>query len=128
MSATMDHDYGQLAEPVHIQQLEHALRIEPLLSYVENIVKEPIGFRYWVISNRERKKERERVYYMTWCSSFDSDGCDSSEDEFNFLQPCLRDEDDNKILNGITITKAGISLIHRMMRGNYQYVIGKNSL
>lgn len=43
----MDHDYGQqLAEPVHIQQLEHALSIEPLLSYVENIVKEPVGFRY----------------------------------------------------------------------------------
>ena len=65
---------------------------------------------------------------MTWCSSFDSDGCDSSEDEFDFLQPCLRDEDDNKILNGITITKAGISLICQMMRGNNQYVIGKNSL
>lgn len=80
-AAIMDHDYGQqLAEPVHIQQLEHALRIEPLLSYVENIVKEPVGFS--------------------------SDGCDSSDGEFDFLQPCLRDEDDNKILNGITITKA----------------------
>ena len=38
--AHFDHDYGQqLANPPHIQKIERALRLEPFLSYVEELVK-----------------------------------------------------------------------------------------
>lgn len=29
-------DHGYLAKPLHIQRLENALRLEPLLSYIDN--------------------------------------------------------------------------------------------
>lgn len=38
--AHFDHDYGQLlANPPHIQKVENALRLEPFLSYVQDLLK-----------------------------------------------------------------------------------------
>ena len=37
-----------------------------------------------------------------------SDGYDSTDSENDPLHPCLHDDEGNKILNGITITKAGL--------------------
>ncbi|XP_045175663.2 chromatin-remodeling ATPase INO80-like [Mercenaria mercenaria] len=40
MEFHFDHDYGQqLANPPHIQKIEHALKLEPFLSYVEELIK-----------------------------------------------------------------------------------------
>ncbi|XP_050405390.1 chromatin-remodeling ATPase INO80 [Patella vulgata] len=74
----LEHNYGQqLAEPAHIQRLEHALYLEPLLGYVEKIITEPIA---------------------------ESDFTDTETEDY--LKPCVKDDEENKILNGITITKA----------------------
>ncbi|XP_052767691.1 chromatin-remodeling ATPase INO80-like [Mya arenaria] len=70
-----DHDYGQqLANPPHIQKVENALRLDPLLNYIEGLVHENAGL--------DREVEEE------------------------ILRPCKKDAEGNKILNGITITKA----------------------
>ena len=70
----LDHDYGQhLANPPHIQKIERALQLEPLLSYVEQVVKQT---------------------------------AESDTDE-EIKRPCLKDDEGNKIFNGIQITKAG---------------------
>ena len=40
--AALEHNYGQqLAKPLHFQQIEEALQLEPFLNYVENIVNDP---------------------------------------------------------------------------------------
>ncbi|XP_041352377.1 chromatin-remodeling ATPase INO80-like [Gigantopelta aegis] len=76
---SLEHNYGQqLARPLHIQSLERALALEPLLGYVENLLTEPV-------------KESD---------------VESTDTEVDVLRPCLKDEEGNKILNGITITKA----------------------
>ena len=70
----LDHDYGQhLANPPHVKKIERALQLEPLLSYVEELVQ-PIA---------------------------------DSDTDSEITKPCLKDDDGNKILNGIHITKAG---------------------
>ena len=72
--AHMDHDYGQqLSNPPHVQKIERALRLEPFLSYVEELVQPVI----------------------------------ESDPDSEIKKPCLKDEEGNKILNGIQITKAG---------------------
>ncbi|XP_060081949.1 chromatin-remodeling ATPase INO80-like [Ylistrum balloti] len=77
---SLEHNYGQqLAKPLHIQQIESALCLEPFLTHVEKIINEPPTH---------------------------SDPYDSTDSEYDLLQPCLRDDEGNKILNGITITKA----------------------
>ena len=71
-----DHDYGQqLANPPHIQKVENALCLDPLLNFVEDLVHK----------NAELDKEVEE----------------------EILKPCKKDAEGNKLLNGITITKAG---------------------
>ncbi|KAK3093780.1 hypothetical protein FSP39_020132, partial [Pinctada imbricata] len=76
----MDHNYGQsVAEPLHVQKVENALRLEPFLNYLEKVVSDPVGY---------------------------SDGYESSDSELDVTQPCLRDGEGNKLFNGITITKA----------------------
>lgn len=73
-----DHDYGQqLANPPHIQKIEHALQLDPLLNYVEDLLHK----------NSEADKEVQ----------------------LEILRPCEKDVEGNKLLNGITITKAGMS-------------------
>lgn len=70
----LDHDYGQqLANPPHIQKIERALRLDPFLSYVEDLVQE--------------------------------DAHSDTDEEIK--RPCLKDDEGNKIFNGIQITKAG---------------------
>ncbi|XP_076441698.1 chromatin-remodeling ATPase INO80-like isoform X2 [Babylonia areolata] len=71
----LEHNYGQLARPVHVQQLESALRLEPFLSYAEKVLTTP------VLSS------------------------DDSSDEADLLKPGYKDAEGNKILNGITISK-----------------------
>lgn len=74
-----DHDYGQqLANPPHIQKIERALQLDPLLNYVEDLLHK----------NAQADKEIQS----------------------EILRPCEKDLEGNKILNGITITKAGMSL------------------
>lgn len=69
----LDHDYGQqLANPPHIQKIERALRLDPFLSYVEDLVQE--------------------------------DAHSDTDEEIK--RPCLKDDEGNKIFNGIQITKA----------------------
>lgn len=37
----IEHNYGrQLAKPLHIQQLEAALNLEPFMKYVEGVISE----------------------------------------------------------------------------------------
>ena len=44
--AVLEHNYGQqLAKPLHIQRVENALKLEPFLGYVENILTEPVDDR-----------------------------------------------------------------------------------
>ncbi|KAL8590096.1 hypothetical protein ACOMHN_034327 [Nucella lapillus] len=71
----LEHNYGQLARPLHVQQLESALQLEPFLSHAEKIMTAPI------------------------LSS------DDSSDEADLLKPGYKDAEGNKILNGITISK-----------------------
>ncbi|KAL3872724.1 hypothetical protein ACJMK2_035930 [Sinanodonta woodiana] len=76
-----DHDYGkQLAKPLHIQSYEQALQIDPLLKYVEGLIKEP--------------------------PRTESDGEETSEGELELLKAAITDSEGNKIVNGITVTKA----------------------
>ncbi|XP_071081185.1 chromatin-remodeling ATPase INO80-like [Haliotis cracherodii] len=76
--ASLEHNYGQqLAKPLPVQGLERSLNLAPLLTYVENLLTEPIG---------------------------ESDGTDTDA-ETDILKPCIKDGEGNKILNGITITK-----------------------
>ena len=78
----LDHDYGQqLANPPHVQKIERALRLEPFLSYVEELVQ-PVA---------------------------------DSDTDIEITKPCLKDEEGNKILNGIQITKAGTVYIFYMV-------------
>ncbi|ESO83010.1 hypothetical protein LOTGIDRAFT_236919 [Lottia gigantea] len=75
----LEHDYGQrLAEPAHLQRLEKSLQLDPLLNYVEKIVTDPIA---------------------------ESDVTDTDDNE-DYLKPCIKYDEENKLLNGITITKA----------------------
>ncbi|XP_070179265.1 chromatin-remodeling ATPase INO80-like [Littorina saxatilis] len=73
--SNLEHNYGQLARPVHVQQLESALKLGPFLNYVEKVLTDP------VLSS------------------------DDSTDEAELLKPGYKDTDGNKILNGITISK-----------------------
>ena len=36
--ASINNDHGLLAKPLHLQRLEQALRLEPLLDYMQNVV------------------------------------------------------------------------------------------
>ncbi|KAL5008979.1 hypothetical protein ScPMuIL_014560 [Solemya velum] len=76
----LDHDYGQrLAPPLHVQQVAEALRLDPFLNYVENLINVPV---------------------------VDSD-CESGTDgESDLIRPCSKDPEGTKFLNGISITKA----------------------
>lgn len=39
---SLEHNYGQkLSKPLHIQYVEHALQLEPLMTYVENLITQP---------------------------------------------------------------------------------------
>lgn len=40
-STSLEHNYGQLAKPLHVQQVEQALRLEPFLNYVEDVINKP---------------------------------------------------------------------------------------
>ncbi|KAH9509093.1 putative DNA helicase ino80 [Bulinus truncatus] len=78
-SPAIEHNYGrQLAKPLHIQQLEAALNLEPFMKYVESILSE----------NNESVDES-----------------DLSENEADFFKSTLKDSDDGKMVNGITISK-----------------------
>ena len=46
MSAGIVHDHAGLAKPPHVQHVEMALQLEPLLSYVEDIIKPQNLHRY----------------------------------------------------------------------------------
>ncbi|XP_052275442.1 chromatin-remodeling ATPase INO80-like [Dreissena polymorpha] len=71
----LDHDYGQLlANPPHIQRVEYALQLDPLLNYVEDLVHKNVAL--------------------------------DAEIDSEILRPCKKDVEGNKLLNGITITKA----------------------
>ncbi|KAK7487146.1 hypothetical protein BaRGS_00021641 [Batillaria attramentaria] len=73
----LEHNYGaQLAKPLHVQQLESALRLEPFVSFVEKLMTDP------VLGSEE-----------------------SSDNEAELLKPGYKDAEGNKILNGITISK-----------------------
>lgn len=73
----LEHNYGaQLAKPLHVQQLESALRLEPFVSFVEKLMTDP------VLGSEE-----------------------SSDNEADLLKPGYKDAEGNKILNGITISK-----------------------
>lgn len=78
-NTSLEHNYGQsLAKPLHIQQVEQALKLEPFLSYVEHIINKPaVNSEY-----------------------------ESTDSEYDVLQPMIKDEEGSKILNGVTITKA----------------------
>ncbi|VDI53953.1 DNA helicase INO80 [Mytilus galloprovincialis] len=77
-STSLEHNYGQLAKPLHVQQVEQALRLEPFLNYVEDVINKPPA-------NSE---------------------CDSTDSDYDVLQPMVKDSEGSKILNGVTITKA----------------------
>lgn len=59
--SSLEHNYGQLSRPLHVQQLESALRLGPFLSYVEKVVTDPLLSRqawassqlYYVLSKQE---------------------------------------------------------------------------
>ena len=40
--SNLEHNYGQLSRPLHVQQLESALRLGPFLNYVEKVVTDPL--------------------------------------------------------------------------------------
>ena len=42
MESVLEHDYGQLAKPLHLQRTENALKLNHLLEYVEKIMNDPI--------------------------------------------------------------------------------------
>lgn len=46
-NTSLEHNYGQLAKPLHIQQVEQALQLEPFLSYVEEVINKPPVNRYF---------------------------------------------------------------------------------
>ncbi|PVD25847.1 hypothetical protein C0Q70_13511 [Pomacea canaliculata] len=73
----LEHNYGmQLAKPLHVQQLESALQLQPFINFVEKLVTEPV---------------------------FGSD--DSSDNDVELLHPGYKDAEGNKMFNGITISK-----------------------
>jgi hypothetical protein len=37
-------DGREITAPLHVQRMEHALRLEPLLGYVDNLLKVPMAF------------------------------------------------------------------------------------
>ncbi len=39
-------DHGGMAKPLHVQQMEQALQLTPLLSYVEDLLSAPQSNRY----------------------------------------------------------------------------------
>uniref|UniRef100_A0A2C9KB78 Chromatin-remodeling ATPase INO80 n=2 Tax=Biomphalaria glabrata TaxID=6526 RepID=A0A2C9KB78_BIOGL len=78
-SPAPEHNYGrQLAKPLHIQQLEAALNLEPFMKYVESMLSENI----------------ESV-----------DESDLSDNEADILKCTLKGSDDGKMVNGISISK-----------------------
>ena len=42
---------GELAKPLHLQHLERNLNVEPFLSYVEHIFKNPIRYVFFNIKS-----------------------------------------------------------------------------
>ncbi|CAL1526196.1 unnamed protein product [Lymnaea stagnalis] len=75
----LEHNYGrQLAKPLHIQQLEAALNLEPFMKYVESVLSQ----------NTDSLDESEL-----------------SESEADIFKSSLKDNDNSKVVNGISISK-----------------------
>ncbi|KAJ8308012.1 LOW QUALITY PROTEIN: hypothetical protein KUTeg_012886 [Tegillarca granosa] len=61
---SLEHNYGQLAKPLHIQTVENALCLEPFLTYVEDLIKE---------TDQDREKGRQDKNILLSDSSSDED-------------------------------------------------------
>ena len=76
-----DHVYASIAKPLHIQRVEHALDVEPLLNYLEESVA--------------------RAQFSDFEPSTDGDS------DLDAYKKAPIDAEGNRLFNGMVVTRAG---------------------